>query len=62
MCVCVYLALCGWLAKCVQRDVHVQCMCTPPQGPGNKGFDVLLQNFKVGQGASKELNEFIKER
>ena len=32
------------------------------QGAENKGFDVLLQNYKVGLGASKELNEFIKER
>ena len=31
-------------------------------GPGNRGFDVLLQNYKVGIGASKEMNEFIKER
>lgn len=32
------------------------------QGAGNKGFDVLLQNYKVGLGTGKELNEFIKER
>ena len=32
------------------------------QGPGNKGFDVLYQNFKSGISASRELNEFVKER
>ena len=58
--------------------VHTQCVCVftaamadPVQapkfeehfwGPGNKGFDVLLHNYKVGIGATKELNEFIRER
>ena len=60
----------GWCCR------HTECVFTaemadPVQapkfeehfwGPGNRGFDVLLQNYKVGIGASKELNEFIKER
>jgi hypothetical protein len=31
-------------------------------GPGNKGYDILYHNFKAGVSASRELNEFLKER
>ena len=34
----------------------------PPQGEGNHGFEVLMQNLKAGVSASKELGEFIRER
>ena len=37
------------------------CVCVV-QGKGNKGFDVLYHNFKAGVSASRELNEFLKER
>jgi hypothetical protein len=31
-------------------------------GPGNKGFDALLHNYKAGISTSREMNDFIKER
>ena len=46
-------------------DVMLQ-VCVPfiliSQGEGNRGFDILLHNFKTQTTASKELAEYIKER